>query len=495
MDFLDPKAKRRHRIRLFIGYGLMGTLILTASAILVFQAYGFDLDRKTGEVIQNGLVFVDSAPDQANVFFNDQLQKDKTNNRFSLPSGDYNVKLQKDGYRNWERKFSLGGGEVERFSYPLLLPNTLAPREIQNYDAAPTFVTQSPDRRWTVVNQGNSLVNFIEYDLNSPSNETEKPAARPFAVSTSLFTPAAGDHFIELVEWSTDNKHILVKHVYAGGYEFAVISRDQPLTSININRLLGQSPTAITLRDKKFDQWYLYTQQGGVLQAADTKKIITNVLTGVIAYKTHDASTILYSILTEDGKKQRVILLQDNSPYTIREVGAGPTLLDIAKYDGKWRVAVGSDVEQKTYLYTDPVQVAQKQDGSPVTPDSILKTKGSMTSLSFSQNTRFIATQSGQHFEVFDAEYRQVYRFDIADAFDLGVKVSWMDGHRLTGSNEGKAFIFDFDGSNRQSLVTSLPSAPLMFNRDYTVLYTLDKAAAAGKFSLYDTQLRLAGDR
>src|SRR5689334_19275883 len=122
MDFLDPKARRRHTIRLYIGYGLMATLILIASAILVFQAYGFDLDRKTGEVIQNGLVFVDSAPDKANVFFNDELQKAKTNNRFALPSGDYTLKIQKDGYRDWHRTFSITGGAVERFSYPLLLP-------------------------------------------------------------------------------------------------------------------------------------------------------------------------------------------------------------------------------------------------------------------------------------------------------------------------------------------------------------------------------------
>ncbi len=84
MDFLDPKAKRRHKIRLFIGYGLMAAVILSTSAILVFQAYGFDVDRKTGEVIHNGLVFVDSAPDNASVRFNGQEQKQKTNNRFKL---------------------------------------------------------------------------------------------------------------------------------------------------------------------------------------------------------------------------------------------------------------------------------------------------------------------------------------------------------------------------------------------------------------------------
>ncbi len=495
MDFLDPKAKRRHTIRLYIGYGLMATLILTASAILVFQAYGFDLDRKTGEVIQNGLVFVDSAPDKANVYFNDDLQKAKTNNRFSLPSGDYTLKIQKDGYRDWHRTFSISGGAVERFSYPLLLPTKLEPREIQTFDLAPTFVTQSPDRRWTLVNQANSLTNFTEYDFNALSATENKPQTRSFVLPNSLFTAAPGDHAIELVEWSTDNKHLLVKHTFTGGNEFVIIARDAPETSININRLLAQNPTTITLRDKKFDQWYLYTQTGGILQTADAKKAITTILTGVITYKSHDDSTLLYSTLTEDGKKQRIILRQDNNTYTIKEVTSGTTLLDIARYDGKWRVVIGSDAEQKTYIYTDPAQILDKKDGSVLVPESILKTNGPLTALSFSQNTRFIVTQSGQHFEIFDAEYKQTYKYDIADGFDPGSRVTWMDGNRLTGRSAGAAFIFDFDGSNQQPLTTSLPNAPLLFNRDYTVLYTVDKATTVGRFSVFDTQLRLPGDR
>lgn len=495
MDFLDPKATRRHRIRLFIGYGLMALVILTTSAILVFQAYGFDVDRKTGEVIHNGLVFVDSAPDDANVVFNDEMQKEKTNNRFSLPSGNYHVKVQKDGYREWQRNFDISGGEVERFTYPMLIPHKLEQREIQSYNAAPTVVSHSPDRRWAVVNQANSLTNFIEYDLESLSDDEEKPEARAFAVPANVFTVAAGEHSIDVVEWSNDNKHFLVKHTFVGGYEFVMISRDQPATSININQLLGHNPTSITLRDKKFDQWYLYTKTGGILQVADAKRNIMPILTGVLTYKTHDDNNILYTTLSNDTKKQRVILKQGNNSYFIREVADSPTFLDIARYNDKWQIVVGSDAEHKTYIYTDPVEVAQKQNGSLLIPRSVLKTTGPMTAVSFSQNTRFVVTQSSQHFEIYDAEYSQLYRYDIDKAFDPGTKVTWMDGHRLTGRSQNETVIFDFDGSNQQTLVSALPHAPLLFNRDYTILYTVNKSSAAGKFSLFDTQLRLEGDR
>lgn len=495
MDFLDPKAKRRHTIRLFIGYGLMATVILLTSAILVFSAYGFDLDRKTGEVIQNGLVFVDSNPDTATVLFNDQPQRDRTNNRFSLPSGQYNLKIQKEGYRQWERNFGLGGGEVERFVYPLLIPNTLERRAVQVYGAAPTYVTGSPDRRWVIANQAGSLTDFIEYDLNTLVKPAGNPQARQFSVPANIFSPGEGEHALQLVEWSTDNKNMLVKHTFAGKSEFIIISRDQPESSININLLLALNPTNVTLRDKKFDQWYIYTEQGGILQSANTNKVIAPVATGVTAYKTHDDNTILYASLLADGKKQRVTIKQGNSSYIVRDLMPGKLFLDTARYDGKWQVVIGSDAEHKTYIYTDPVQVTQKKDGTTLLPSSILKATGPMTAVSFSQNVRFVVTQSGQHFEVYDGEYAQVYKYNIPGLFDVGTPVVWMDGHRLAGSVNGKALIFDFDGSNRQELVASLPKLPLIFDRDYSVLYSVDKAATAGSFSFYATDLRIAADK
>lgn len=494
MDFLDPKAKRRRTIQLFVGYGLMATLISLITLILVFQAYGFDVDRKTGEVIQNGLIFVDSAPDKATVKLNGQEQKNKTNNRFALPSGNYTMTISKTGYREWKRTFDLNGGEVERFTYPLLIPSKLDRTELQTVDTAPSFVSESPDRRWAITNQGSSFTNFTEYDFNNLTNNN--PAVRQFVLPDGLFTADTGPQSLELVEWSTDNKHLLVKHSFAQTTEFVVISRDQPATSININSLLGQNPTAVTLRDKKYDQWYLFTQTGGLLTTANSKKEINQVVSGVTAYKSHDSDTLLYATNASDGKVQRVILRQGDKSYIVKDIANGNVALDIARYDGSWYVLIGSDAEQKTYIYRDPVTVLQRNDGIKPSPRTILKTPGPIQWMAFSQNTRFTVAQTGQHFEVYDAEQNQSFHYDLPIAIDPGVKVAWMDGHRMLARSSGKAIMFDFDGSNRQELSNDLSQAPVMFDRDYTVMYTLDgSVATAGKYGVYSTSLRLAGDK
>lgn len=497
MDFLDPKAKKRHKIRLFIGYALMATVIFTTSAILVFSAYGFDVDRKTGEVIQNGMVFVDSAPDGAGVVFNDKLQNYKTNNRFSMPSGDYSLKIQKEGYRDWHRSFYLEGAEVLRFTYPMLIPHNLNSKDVATYNSSPTFVSNSPDRRWVLMNEGNSLTNFIEYDLNNLDDQSDKPQERKFNLPTDLFTKADGEQSIELVEWSTDNKHVLIKHTYVGGHEFVVISKDKPTESININRLLGQNPTTVVLRDKKFDQWYVYTQQGGILQAINAKKNIENVATNVATFKSHDSDTVLYaSQPNSDGKTQAVTLKRGSDSFKLKDVEAGKIFLEIAKYDGKWRVVIGADAEQKTYVFTDPIDQLQEGNKKSLTPTTVLRAKGPISWVAFSQNTRFIVAQSGQHFEVYDAEYKERLTYDIDSKIDNGSKVSWIDGHRMTARSGGKAIVFDFEGSNRQELVGVAPGLPIMFDRDYTVLYTINtKESDKTKTGFYSTEFRLEGDK
>src|SRR5690242_13199615 len=93
MDFLDPRKIRAHTIRLFIGYGLVGLALLIATVILGLYTYGFDFNRKTGTVIQNGLVFVDAQPESASIYLNGQ-SKGKTSARLQIAEGHYGLELR-----------------------------------------------------------------------------------------------------------------------------------------------------------------------------------------------------------------------------------------------------------------------------------------------------------------------------------------------------------------------------------------------------------------
>ena len=100
MDYLDPQKKKAHKRRITIGYILFSIVILLATTVLVFIANGYDLDRDTGEVIQNGLIFVDSKPSGAEVFLNGAKQDGTTDSRLVVPAGNYDIGIFKPGYRN-----------------------------------------------------------------------------------------------------------------------------------------------------------------------------------------------------------------------------------------------------------------------------------------------------------------------------------------------------------------------------------------------------------
>src|ERR1039458_10357287 len=114
MDFLDPIKVRRHKYRMFAGYALLGVAIFLTTVVLIFLAFGYG-GGKNGQIIQNGLVFVSSQPNPAQINLNGNNSGSSTNSRLQLPAGQYTMTLTKTGYRPWVRSLGVEGGSVEHF--------------------------------------------------------------------------------------------------------------------------------------------------------------------------------------------------------------------------------------------------------------------------------------------------------------------------------------------------------------------------------------------
>lgn len=496
MDFLDPKKKRAHRIRLFIGYGLMFIALGIATTILVFEAYGFDLDRKTGTVIQNGLVFIDAHPEPAQITLNGE-DKGQTDARLVIPDGEYTVDLKREGYRQWSRSFKLEGSSIERLVYPFLFPEKLDISDVQLYSETPAFSTHSPDRKWVLVQRPGSL-NILEVmDLSKDVVD-----ATAITLPDTLFTNfGVGNHNLELVEWSTNNRHVLLKHTYDGGFEFIMVDREAPATSLNVNKTLNVNPSSISLRDKKFDQLYLHTTAGGILQLGSLKdRTVAPLLTDVMTYKSYSTEEILYVTAKDapDGKVLVKIRAEDKI-YTLRELPAGDAnyMVDISKFDGSWYMLAGSSADKRAYVYKDPFNVLNRTVGNrtPV-PETVLKTDAPGQYVSFSTNVRFMALQSGSQFAVYDAEMERLYRYDTKLKLSGDKKARWMDGHRLSAISEGKLVVFDYDGINLQRLVDVSGNHLPYFDRDYDRLFTISPSVVVpGRTSFSQAYMRISSDR
>jgi len=488
MDFLDPAQNRAHTIRLFIGYILVAIAIATGSLILLLQAFGYDVDRRTGQVIQNGLVFVDSHPESADIYLNG-VSKGKTSTKLAIPAGQYNMELKRDGYHSWKRSFNLEGGSIEQLVYPVLFPTNLVTKDIQLYGSAPTFASASPDRRWLMVQQPDSLVAFDLFDLNNPD-----VLPKTLSMAPALFTPAAGAHSLSLVEWSTNNSHVLIKHSFATGTEFVVLDREDPAASFNINQVFSLSPTQVALRDKKHDRFYMFDAKTGVLQAADFKtKQSTSLLTQVVAFKAYGPDTLLYVMASaEQPGKQAIKVLEGDKNYLLHYYPTSAEYeLDMARFSGHMYAVIAPKSAGQVYIYKDPIDAAKKDTSVAPAPFVVLKMQQTAF-VSFSAIARFVVAQSGNRFAIYDVETNRRHYYELKEAMGPEQEATWMDGHRLLVVLQGKTVAFDFDGINQQTLAASQPGFMPFFDRDYLGLYNVAPSAqVTGRFALTRTELKV----
>ncbi len=470
MDFLDPKKKRARLTRLYIGYVLIAIALAIGTFILVLAAYGYDIDRKTGGVIQNGLIIVDAHPVSADILVNNAM-RGTTADRLILPAASYNIQLQRDGYRSWTHQVNLEGSTIEQLVYPFLFPKDLVTKSIQQYTAVPPMASTSPDRHWLVVQSPSGAGTFNVIDLNNNKNPVVT-----VNIPTSIITEADGPHTYEAVEWSTDNVHLLMKHSYSGGQEFIELDRNNAANSLNLSKLFpGQPYTTISLRDKKPDQLYLFDAASGNLTTADTQtKTVAPLLTHVLSYKSYQADTIAYvSGAAASTESVEFHLWQNAQDHLVRTLPAGPIyLMDMAQFNGHFYVASGSSKDGRIYIYKDPFSDLGSHPARTPEPVRVLVVPAAEY-VSFSGIARFIAVQGDSHFGVYDIETDRQFRYNTKLELTAHQKAIWMDGHRLSLISKGKITIFDFDGLNMQTLSPSLTTAGPFFDRDYTAMFAL----------------------
>ncbi len=490
MDYLDPVKKRKHARRLTLGYVLLAVVILTSSLIVLFLTLGYDINRKTGEVIQNGLVFVSSHPNGAQVLLDGKSQG-SGEMRLTIPAGKHNLDLRLDGYHGWSRSFDLEGSSVERMSYPILFPEKLGITELQTYAAPPALQLQSPDRRWLLLQQSGTLI-FDQLDTNN-----HMQAVKNIALPDGLLTTAAkpeDDRGLALVEWSSDNRHVLLAHNYDGKQEYIIVDREAPAQSFNVNKTFSDVVfSQVTMRDKRFDSLYLHDKVSQNLYSADVKSRQTKaLLSGVLSYKSYKADTILFAIKDPSDPTKMLVQLReaektsDISRPTMQE----GLLLDMADYDGQKYVAVTAPKTGRMYIYKNPTdQQRQTPSVRPVVAAAL--NIADATQMGFSANTQFVMARSGNKFAVYDLFKNRRYFYEIKD-LSAESPVIWMDGHRLNGLVGGKLSVWDYDGINQQILLDVNAGSRAFFDRDYNRLFTVGVSSAQpGKSALRYTSLRL----
>lgn len=147
--------------------------------------------------------------------------------------------------------------------------------------------------------------------------------------------------------------------------------------------------------------------------------------------------------------------------------------MDIARYDDEWYFIAGSAADNNVFIYTDPLRTIKQNDDQPLTVKAVLRLDKPQF-VAFSANTQFVRVQSTNKILAIDLEDSQQYRFQLDETIPADQEIKWMDGHRLIYVVNQQSYVVDFDGSNKQTLVTSRLSNSPFFDRDYDNVFTIE---------------------
>lgn len=497
MDYLDPQKQRRHGILLLFGYVCMSVAIIIATVVLVYQAYGFGID-KNGTVIQNGIVFFSSRPNPAKVFLNGTRAKSDTDARVALPASIYKVRMSRPGYQDWQRTIEVNGGSVTHYDYPLLLPKVVKTTTLLPLAAMPGLTSQSPDRRWLVTNDIADPDNFAVYDLKNPTK-----LALTISLPIDIATKAATNENWQVVEWADDNQHLLLQHTADTTIEYIMLDRENPDQSLNLTKTLENTTAAVALSNKKYDQYYLYNSADHNLRTASLKApLAVSLISDVLAYKSYGDSTLVY-FTSVDAPAGKVLLKQQTGSRTVllRSFPASTRyIVDLANYSNTPYVVASSVDENKVYIYKDPASQLAAHPAQVIVPIRVLRVSGPDYE-SFSSNSQYILAEHGNQVAIYDLENKNGYNYDLATKVSINSNqphVKWMDGNRLTytgvSPSEGSAMIqiLDFDQTNQRSFIPGSPSSTPFFTPDYKNVYSF--VAAGNGAILTNTLLLIPSD-
>ena len=494
MDFMDPAWRRRHNIMVIVGYVLIGITLLLATIILIFVAYGFGYQN--GQVVQNGLLFLSSGPKSAEIYIDGVRYKSNTNTKLTLPAGTYNFTLKRAGYRDWYRPIVMTGGDVESYVYPLLFPATLTTNTRQDYSGAPALMSVSPDKRWLMIGHPESLALFDLYDLHNPG--------RPPALVTlpsGLLTESTDAQHLDAVAWAGDNNHLLLKHAYGTQTEYILLNRSSPDQSVNLTKALSLPTMAIDLRlsNGRYDRYIeLNAATHTLARATLTSPQPATYVTGVLAFVTSGDNTVIFATPdSANAKDVNIDLYDGNTTYVIRHDVAGTNyLLDAAIYQGDLYIAIGVTGENIGFIYRNPAaQLADQQLGVAVPVRVFHITAPGY--VSFAPGGQYVLFEHGASLASYDLNNQQGFAYTMPDSLDTDqTHASWIDGARLTYISKGQIIVADFDGRNRQVLVSGDPRYPAYFDGDSKFLYALVPAASEKDHELLtSTSLRTPSDQ
>lgn len=233
-------------------YSFSFVFIALISITMVFVLRGYYFDLKTFSLKKGGSVFVKSIPRAAQIYIDGKLKKKKSPVNIALPSGQYTLKIEKDGFYSWEKKIKIDSGFVNWQEFIFLIridkqEKTIA-ENINNFSISKNYQKIA----YSDINGG-----IFSADINGDNKKT-------------LLENKEKAKNVKILTWSKDNQSVLIeKTTEKEGQRFLILKNEK---SYKIPHIPGE----LAKIDFKYDSnEEIIALSSGKLYSAKENSILT----------------------------------------------------------------------------------------------------------------------------------------------------------------------------------------------------------------------------
>lgn len=413
-------------------------IITIGTILLVAFAQGYNYDAFHNQIYKTGLVLIDSNPNNAEILLNSRKIDKKTPYRYSnAPTGDLEIGLKKDQYRDWSKKSVVVPGEVTFVNYALLIPSVLEQKQID-----PSIIFSD------IIQTENSQKNFA-FSKSTLSLYSISDDGNTKVVYTPTQTSDPSTQVVDLVniQTSKDSQRLLFDQKLTNGTSQTVVLDVSNAKISNLTQEFGFSFSDLRFNPKNSAE--LFWLEAGVL-----KKIQIN--------EKSISSNIVDSISQLDIEEDRLLIVKQDitnkqlaNLYSYDLSGGNETQLYQVEFDPR-----GYDIlfvrsryaEYLSLVYRSSTQAELIKNPYQKTnePRPVKQIGPSVTGQIISPNNRFLVYNQNNALRMIDLEFNQD---DSYGANLSGLQSwSWYDDYHLLVQQNNTVRILDYDGQNNYLL-------------------------------------------
>ncbi len=429
-------SSRLKHIRLFISVLATVSAIAIITILLVAYGQGYIYDYESGEITSGGLALVDSRPSGAEVWINGN-HEGTTSDRFRLPAQNHYISIEAEGYRQWQKSFTVGESEVVNLEYPLLVPErvvtspilsmempTASDKSLSNNRVAAAFKKPVPHVRVF------SVDNLDDQDLVL----TIMTGWREVEISHLSFSSGGTRLLVGASDPNATSRWFLVA---IDGSEHEAVDLNAAF-DVEIGEVqFGTSPTSlVALSDEGLHQLDVDTLDQRDFYQGEVDDFVV------------DESGVLYMSRSVNNQTE---LVRQTVLGTQQVVNTFSGERDISLDTIRWQEASSLLVHDKS---KNQLSIYSSLDSEQ--PQTRTFPAGSADSVLSSPDNRFIHQYSKEQVRLYDM------RRNIEGTFSLpsepGMSPVWVNQSYLATVVDNELIMFDYDGSNQEYLTRAEPA-------------------------------------